>query len=925
MRNERKLYAWVALVAIWLTALNIHIGNETSFAESFSAGYGGAAPKEADLSWIVKWNGEPSPEFIASSEIVRPYDSSGTVVARPAAGRRTDAWLAQWERSPQVGYIVPNRKVGIAAATANDPFLSKQTYLQQTRTIEAWNQVNRNDSIVIAIVDTGVDLEHPDLKANLVPGVNLVQPKQPPSDDNGHGTNVAGVIAGIGNNGKGVAGMLWKAGIMPIKALEQSGRGDEDKLGAGIRYAVDQGAKIVVLSVGLLRNDAYLQEVVQYAEDHNVLLIAASGNDEGRVIRYPAAYPSVLAVGGVKEDNGIEERANYGPELDLVAPWSVFTTAVSGKYEYREGTSMAAPQVAAAAAMIWSKYPDMKAYEVRNLLRQTAEDIAEPGWDERTGYGLLRVDRALGETYRSDMYEPNNSRAEAKPYSISRMISAELTGGSDIDWFSIEAPYDGTLTLHLASDQAEPSPVRLTHAGSLGVFAYPFVPGTPLELNVRKGTNRIALQFEQSGETRSWTYRLSNSFTVYRDPFEDNDRQYKAFKLPARSQTIVGTFDHEADEDWYSVTFEQSGLVTVKMTPDTKRIDPVLTVQKKGEKANTIDANNDGELETYTFEAFPGTYYIKASKLLADPTIGEYALELRYEPQYIDPNEPNDKPYQATVVSFDTTYEGVFDRPGDVDNFKFTLAERSVVRLAVTDIPEGRNVSATIQSGGTGEVAKTLNVPGASRVDLTVPLDPGSYTIRLEADQPFQDRMYKLLVHADVMVGDYIDIAGHWAQDAIGELSDRGIVAGYGNFRFEPDRTISRAEAVTLIVKAFGYVKKRNVTFPDVPADHWSYEAVSKAVQAGIVQGYPNGTFGPDGSLSRVEMASLFAKALGINGKLRGDIPFADIDSDYWALPILKQMSAEGWLTGYDDGTFRPDRPTTRAEFAVLLRQVLDR
>ncbi|WP_238403214.1 S8 family serine peptidase [Paenibacillus mesophilus] len=925
MRNQRKRYAWILIIAMMLTALDIESWNTTAEAKGAAAdklSYG--VPAAADATWIVKWKGTPDPEFIVTSIIEREYDASNTAVARPMPGRNSAEWLAQWENSPHVQYIVPNKEVRISAA-ANDPFLDKQSYLAQTHTIEAWNQVNRNESIVIAVVDTGVDLDHPDLKGNLVPGINLIQPKLTPRDDNGHGTNVAGVIAAIGNNNKGVAGMLWKAGIMPIKALEPSGRGDEDKLGAGIQYAVDNGAKIVVLSVGLLRNDAYLQEIVQYAEDHNVLLIAATGNDEGRIIRYPAAYPSVLAVGGIREDNTVEERANYGPDLDLVAPWSVFTTAVGGQYEYRDGTSMAAPQVAAAAAMVWAKYPDMKVHEVRNLLRQTADDIAKPGWDEYTGYGLLRVDRALNEPYKADMYEPNDSRADAKPYSNGRMISAELTGGADVDWFHVDVPYDGMMTLQLMSDWAAPSAVKLTHAGGEGVFAHTITPGVPLEIRVTQGVNQIALQFEDGKEATAWTYRLSSSFSIYRDPFEDNDRQYKAYKLPPRNQIIVGTFDHEGDEDWYSMTFEQSGIVSIKVTPDTKRMDPVLTVQKKGERAITVDDNDDGEPELYSLEVFPGTYYYKVGKIISNPAVGEYALEIRYEAKYIDPNEPNDRSYQATVISPDTVYEGVFDRSADVDYYKFTLTERSLVYMSLTDIPGNRAINLSLQNSALGPITKQTNAAGSERIDLSAPLDPGTYYIRLGTDDAVPNHMYKLLIHTDVLIGEYVDIAGHWAQAAIVDLAGMKIVEGYGTYLFHPDRTLSRSEAVTLIVKAFGYVKKRDVAFPDVPPTHWAYEHVAKAMQAGIVQGYPDGRFNPEGSLSRVEMAVLFAKAIGLGGKLRGEIPFADIDSTYWALPILKQMKAEGWITGYDDDTFRPDLPTTRAEFAAMLSRIVHR
>jgi len=928
MRNGRKRLAWIGLFAIVWVALDLYSFWLPNRAEAALPTISPAITEAADSStYIIKWKGSPDPTFAAKSIIEREYGLSGMVVARPGAGVNSAEWLAEWENSPGVQYIVPNRKVGISAAASNDPFIDKQTYLQRTHTTDVWQEVSgtETESVVIAIVDTGVDLSHVDLKGNLVPGVNLIQPNIPPRDDNGHGTNVAGVIAAVVNNSKGVAGMLWKASIMPIKALEPSGRGDEDKLGEGIRYAVDNGAKIVVLSVGLLRNDAYLQEIVQYAEDHNVMLIAATGNDEGRNVRYPAAYPTVLAVGGVGENNAIEERSNYGPELDLVAPWSVFTTAIGNKYEYQDGTSMAAPQVAAAAAMVWAKYPYMKAHQVRSLLRQTADDIGEAGWDERTGYGLLRVDRAWNEPLLPDMYEPNNSRAEAKPYTAGRMISAELSGGADVDWFYIDVPYDGTLHMMLLSDAPVPSDVKLTHVGSAGVYAYKAVPGKFVQLKVAQGINRIALQFENSSEPMLWPYRLTSHFSIYRDSFEDNDRQYQAFKLAPRSQSVKGTFDKEGDEDWFSMTFEQSGNVTVTLTPDTKRMDPVLMVQKKSERGVTIDDNDDGEFESHSFQAFPGTYYFKAGKVTPEATIGEYTLEIVYEPKYMDPNEPNDRPYQATVLHTDTEYEGVFDRSTDIDYFKFTIAERSLVDFSMTDIPVGRQVTAVLQTNALSPVVSQTSDRATGKLAMSIPLNAGTYYVRMTPDEAFQEQLYRLRLHTDILVGGFTDITGHWAKDAIVELSAAKIIEGYGNYTFRPEASISRAEAVTLLVKAFEYSKKRPVTFPDLPESHWAYDSVSKALQADVVQGYPDGRFDPDGKLSRVEMASLFSKALRLGGKLRGDVPFTDIGHDFWALPILKQMKAEGWLTGYDDGTFRPDMSTTRAEFTVMLQRIMNR
>lgn len=814
----------------------------------------------------------------------------------------------------------------VLAATSNDPLLDRQSYLEHTGTIQAWDKANRNGSITIAIIDTGVDLEHPDLKGNLITGINLLQPALPPRDDNGHGTNVAGVIAALGNNGKGVAGMLWKTNIMPIKALEPNGRGDEDKLAEGIRYAVDKGAKIVVLSVGLQRNDPHLYEIVQYAESRDVLLVAATGNDEGRNIRYPAAYPTVLAVGGIGATNTIEERSNYGPELDLVAPWSVFTTAMGGKYEYRDGTSMAAPQVAAAAALIWELYPNLKAHEVRNLLRQTAEDVGPPGWDEKTGYGLLRVDRALTEPHIADIYEPNHSKETAKPYAIGRMISAELRDGSDEDWFRLDAPYDGVLKLELLGDKAPPSEVTLMHyTDDRPGTAINAVAGQPIEVEITRGSNWFVIRYSNKTEASGWKYRLTNSFTIYRDPFEDNDRQYKAFKLAPRSQTVTGTFDKQGDEDWYAMTFEQSGTVTVTVTPDSKRIDPLLQVQKKGERPVTLDDNADGEPEIYRFNAFPGTYYFLVSKLKLNPSVGEYTLDIKYEPKYIDPHEPNDRSYQATVISLDTPYEGVFDHMLDMDNFKFNVMERSLIRISLAGLPIHTESQLHLLNGGLGLLARETSRRGSDSMDLEIPLNEGVYYVRLTSSEAYQEQMYKLVVHADKLAGGFADIAGHWAGESILALSELKILEGYGAYRFYPDQRITRAEAAAMLVRAFGYSEKGSPSFIDVPKDHWAYNAAAIAAQAGIVRGYPDGRFEPDGTLSRGEMAAMLARVLGLAGKPGGENPFLDMKPDHWALPVIKQMKAEGWIDGYGDGTFRPDQETTRAEIAHMLMRIIRR
>ncbi|TGV17978.1 serine protease, partial [Mesorhizobium sp. M00.F.Ca.ET.186.01.1.1] len=140
------------------------------------------------------------------------------------------------------------RQALAAAPASNDSYLSNQTHLSQIKADKAWSVVNSNQAITIAVLDTGADYNHPDLKGNLLPGVNLVNPGKSAQDDNGHGTEVIGVLGAKGNNGIGVAGVVWNAKILPIKILSKNASTDVDMIAKGINAALDRGAKVILMS-----------------------------------------------------------------------------------------------------------------------------------------------------------------------------------------------------------------------------------------------------------------------------------------------------------------------------------------------------------------------------------------------------------------------------------------------------------------------------------------------------------------------------------------------------------------------------------------------------------------------------------------------------------------------------------------------------
>jgi hypothetical protein len=879
--------------------------------------------------WIVKWRTEASSDFIQSSHIINYIDKLGIYIASPSANEHVEEWLTKWMNDPRVEYVHYNQAVELSA-TPNDNLYSNQKYLEQIHAEDAWDISTENTSITIAIVDTGIDLVHPDLESNLVSGVNLITPGNSPQDDHGHGTAVAGVVAALGNNGKGVTGLSWKAKLMPIKAIEEDGQGNEDKLGQGILYAVDHGAKIVVLSVGLHRYSPFLEEVSEYAEKNGVLLVAAVGN-EGKNVKYPAAFPSVLAVGSVGTNNKVMLESNYGSEVDLVAPWRVYTTALGGGYGNQQGTSMSAPQVAGAAALVWSQHPNFGPLEVRNALIQSAEDIEDKGWDPYAGYGLLRVDQALTQTYKPDMFEPNNQIEAAQRLPLDTMVMANLNKGTDQDWFYIDSQYRGNVEINfqwLSGNESEGAVITHYSSNEDKGTVYNSVEKQKIIIPVTTARSRIQIKFLNANTSTVASYRMTTAFQIYRDDFEDNDRQYKAYSIAAVHQSLTGTFHQVNDQDWYSILIKDTGTLSLSIFPDTARMDVALMLQKSGEKPYLVDRLLEGFEETIdSYEVTAGRYYILISNVISDeafPVNGEYELVVDYSPKLTDPNEPNDKYFASTNVSLSTEYKGLIDPASDLDWYAFTIAQDSTVQMRVRDIPTNTIMLMTLLDQKQTQIEVNLNALGENRLLLKRVLPKGTYYIKLGANRATLDKMYRLDVSSLPLVSGFQDIRGHWAQRNIVSLVNRSIISGYGDYTFRPNRSISRAEAIALIAQAFKLKDTTSVNFQDLSSRHWAYTYIRQGVEAGIIAGYDDRTFRPDQAITRAEMAVMIAKAMGLKGSYGTNL-FNDIPYTYWAAPYIRELKAKSYIAGYADGSFQPNGKATRAEYVTLLIGALDR
>ena len=218
----------------------------------------------------------------------------------------------------------------------------------------AW-KLTRGEGVVIAVVDTGCDLNHSDLKPNLLEGINLVKPGTPPEDDNGHGTHVTGTLVAA-NNGIGIVGICPGAKAMPVKVLDSKGNGNMLVVADGIRWAADHGANFISMSLGSPAKIQQVRKAIQYACQKGVVTFCAAGNaGNTEEVFYPANYPETIAIGAIDENFKRAEFSNTGRNLDFMAPGvDIFSTFPKNWYSTLSGTSMACPFAVGVAALLLS-------------------------------------------------------------------------------------------------------------------------------------------------------------------------------------------------------------------------------------------------------------------------------------------------------------------------------------------------------------------------------------------------------------------------------------------------------------------------------------------------------------------------------------------------------------------------------------------
>ncbi|MFN8607434.1 MAG: S8 family peptidase [Vulcanimicrobiota bacterium] len=339
-------------------------------------------------------------------------------------GISTEAAIATLEQDSRVAYAAPNdiyELDTLAGATRPDDMGRKLWALEQIHAPEAWSTSHgsRNGPIV-AVLDTGIDCNHPDLKANLwtntreIPGngidddgngvvddVHGIFPKENNGniqDKNGHGTHTAGTIGAVGNNGSGITGINWEAQIMAIRIFDDKGRTDVAQIARGLEYAAQNGARITSSSWGGTESNRALQDAFQSCPS---LHIAACGNshlDTDIVAHYPSAFeiPNMIAVAASDQRDRLASFSNYGASsVDLAAPGvDIYSTFPKGKYKSEDGTSMACPHVSGVAALVATAFPQASNEEIRQRILDGVDKVPALSGVVASG-GRLNAAKAL--------------------------------------------------------------------------------------------------------------------------------------------------------------------------------------------------------------------------------------------------------------------------------------------------------------------------------------------------------------------------------------------------------------------------------------------------------------------------------------------------------------------------------------------------
>jgi len=809
-----------------------------------------------------------------------------------------------------------------------------------TNISNVWDEIldlTSNSDVIVAVLDTGVKLNHPDLDLLVLDGSDVAEGDDDPSDFHSHGTHMSGTIGAKSNDSQdNVVGIAPGIKIMPVKVFKNNGTGNAPEFMKGVYYAVDNGADVINLSVYATYHLEGLQEALEYAESKGVVVIAGSGNSSNHwgvgdpfnrlnyssifnsVVTYPGAYETVLSVGNVGYKNGvlgIDDTSNIGGlyqnsyrELDVVAPGvNIFS---SNLYDFntarvKTGTSVSTSFVSGVAALLVSKYPQLTPKEIRTIIKDTAydPDIVIPSIHERKeviGSGMVDVQHALA-------FSPLKSfEIENHPDFVYETMKYD---------YKYDVDYDIT-GLTFNSVMMENSSFKLE--GNV------IVDPATINIDLKYGKNIVNVEVALKGVIRTYQIEifrhsppnLSVGFVqdgeVYDFQFNP-DIRYHNIGLEPLTKKLNYIFSI-SNSEYNSMFYEIDGILYS---------DPVVNINElidfhvptniklylSSDKYEMITyefniinrpLSTDGSLKLIKIDA-PIPVVLSTEGLnyfgVVDDSIPSVGL-------YVESNDKNAK------VSINCSHFN-----GNIENITCNIS--SLANIYHIDVlTESNDIVSYLLVLSRPSSANVITPLGPLPAD---PLPDISVSVRLDTDAIVLD--YGLSANPDLKSYDFSEIVSGTSKKEVKWIlsnSEYVSVDEKGLVTSKVDIPIGTGDIiVTLTVKTVvgGVTDTAEILFEEkTPLGSADYVGP-------YISGYSDGTFRPKNYVSRAEVATIFSKILDLDLSSTSSQIFDDVNEDHWGYSYIQSMFQTRIFVGYLEGDkrlFNPDAPISRAEIAQV-------
>ena len=439
-----------------------------------------------------------------------------------------------------------------AFASTNDPYFTNgsQWYLSKIQAPNAWDVSTGAPEVVVAVLDTGVRASHPDLAGKVLAGWDFADNDSDPTDENGHGTAVAGLIGAASGNGTGMASVAWKTAILPVRVLGKDGSGSHSDIADGIVWAADQGADVINLSLGGTGSSSTLQNAINYAWSKGVVIIAAAGNNGDSVPCYPGACTNVVAVSATNSSDARTSWSNYGSYIDIAAPGAnILSLSGTSGYEAMDGTSFSSPLTAGVVALMRAANPALSNANIVNALLNNADDLGASGKDNDFGYGRINARRAVvavsGAASAVDAIAPIVTiNSPAAGGTISGITGVNVSASDNAGVSRVELYIGGSLYAQSSAS----SPTFSWNTGN-------FIDGTyTLEVRAYDAANNIG--------------KSTRSVTVRNSAARDSSVPVVAITAPAEGQRVKGLWNLKVKVN----ASDNTGVTRVELYADGKLV-----------------------------------------------------------------------------------------------------------------------------------------------------------------------------------------------------------------------------------------------------------------------------------------------------------------------------------------------------------------